>query len=854
MSFYRCLFKDRSLWFKFFIMTVLPLVLVSVFLVLIIVRSVQTSMEQKAKTAAEALIRLTGLSMSNASVIYNKDLLDNFVDSLAQYQDIPSAAVVDAGDGRILAHSQHQYDGRLYDGAEAIMAATSTRRSTSARDVEILVQPIVIEDHKYGELIIGYSRAGVRRDSNAFKGEVAAIAGMGVILGVLMAVGVARFISRPIKDMASQAQKIGAGELLETIAYDGRDALGQLASAFDEMASTLQDRRVELTTINSIAEKLHQSLDWGTVINQAVDILAEYSGSPSVAVFTWDRCSEVLRLAHHRGFNDETIRTSSVLPLEGTLTGLAVKQRSLIVSHDISRDERLATNVREALMRDGFRGGVTCLPLIFKDQIMGVVNFIYREPYTPSEAKQGTYLAIGRTIALALANAEYVARIEEEITERKHAEEALLHNVQEMSTLNILARRAGRYLSVDQVVQATIESLHSRINFDVLLIYLLEEGALVLKGVHAGDLAFKEEDLNMHPVGDCLCGLSAQEGISIFSIDIHSDPRCSRQECRNARLHSFAALPLLSGDRVIGLLGMGACEEHDYNAEAPFLETISRQVAVSLVNAMLYEQIRGQAAELEKRVAERTAELEVAMQRAQEADRIKSAFLASMSHELRTPLNSIIGFTGILLQGLAGELNGEQRKQMGMVQNSARHLLRLINDVLDISKIEAGQLEMSCERFDMAEAIGRVIQIVAPLAEKKGLAISVEIAPEVGQVDSDRRRVEQVLINLINNAIKFTDGGRIHVSCHVKDSRIVTSVIDTGIGIKREDMGTLFEAFRQINNGVARLYEGTGLGLSICRKLLAMLGGEIQAESRGAGMGSTFVFTLPSIAGGAHEA
>jgi methyl-accepting chemotaxis protein len=234
MPFYRCLFKDRSLWFKFFIMTVLPLVLVSVFLVLIIVRSVQTSMEQKARTAAEALIRLTGLSMSNASVIYNKDLLDNFVDSLAQYQDIFAAAVVDAGDGRILAHSQHQYDGRLYDGAEAIMAASSPRRSTSAGDVEILVQPIMIEHHKYGELVIGYSRAGVRRDSNAFKGEVAAIAGMGVILGVLMAVGLARFISRPIKDMASQAQKIGAGELLETIAYDGRDALGQLASAFNE--------------------------------------------------------------------------------------------------------------------------------------------------------------------------------------------------------------------------------------------------------------------------------------------------------------------------------------------------------------------------------------------------------------------------------------------------------------------------------------------------------------------------------------------------------------------------------------------------------------------------------------------
>jgi len=249
--------------------------------------------------------------------------------------------------------------------------------------------------------------------------------------------------------------------------------------------------------------------------------------------------------------------------------------------------------------------------------------------------------------------------------------------------------------------------------------------------------------------------------------------------------------------------------------------------------------------ELEVKMAERTAELAVAKERAEAADRLKSAFLASMSHELRTPLNSIIGFTGIILQELAGPLNDEQTKQLNMVRNSSRHLLDLINDVLDISKIEAGQLEITSEPFDMREAIEKVVRTVTPLAEKKGLALVAEVAPQVGQITSDRRRVEQILINLTNNAIKFTEEGVVCVECEVNDSWLVTRVVDTGIGIKPEDVGKLFKAFQQVDTGLARVKEGTGLGLSICKKLLEMLGGEIWVESEW-GVGSTFTFTLPS--------
>jgi len=246
----------------------------------------------------------------------------------------------------------------------------------------------------------------------------------------------------------------------------------------------------------------------------------------------------------------------------------------------------------------------------------------------------------------------------------------------------------------------------------------------------------------------------------------------------------------------------------------------------------------------EQRVAERTAELGVAKELAETADQLKSAFLATMSHELRTPLNSIIGFTGILLQELAGPLNAEQRKQLDMVRNSSRHLLALITDVLDISKIEAGQLKIHLEPFDVRASITKIAGIVTPLAEKKQLALNVDLAPEVGSLFSDPHRVEQILMNLLNNAIKFTEKGTVTLTADLAPGALRISVADTGIGIKPEDLSTLFQPFRQIDTGLSRQHEGTGLGLAICQRLAHLLGGEIHATSVW-NEGSVFTLTLP---------
>lgn len=259
---------------------------------------------------------------------------------------------------------------------------------------------------------------------------------------------------------------------------------------------------------------------------------------------------------------------------------------------------------------------------------------------------------------------------------------------------------------------------------------------------------------------------------------------------------------------------------------------------------------------LEHLVTERTTELQAAVIRAEAADRIKSAFLATMSHELRTPLNSIIGFTGIVLQELAGPLTAEQTKQLGMVQGSARHLLELINDVLDLSKIEAGQLEVRCEAFDIRASVARVVDSMQNMARHKSIALTCKLDPALpAHMLGDKRRTEQILLNLLNNAVKFTDAGTVSLDISVvpdavpEDSdtqqrALRISVTDTGMGIRADDLGNLFQPFQQVDSGLTRQHDGTGLGLTICRRLADLLGGRITATSEWS-VGSCFTVILP---------
>ncbi|MFZ5909920.1 MAG: ATP-binding protein [Chloroflexota bacterium] len=317
--------------------------------------------------------------------------------------------------------------------------------------------------------------------------------------------------------------------------------------------------------------------------------------------------------------------------------------------------------------------------------------------------------------------------------------------------------------------------------------------------------------------------------------------RCEWQEVVEKGGMAFSDYRFLHPDgTIVWVLGQAVPERDEQGQILGYVGTITDIT----IRKQAEEEMILYNTELERRVAERTQELDLALQKAQEADRLKSAFLATMSHELRTPLNSIIGFTGILLQGLAGPLEAEQIKQLGMIRDSAQHLLALINDVLDISKIEAGQLEVRCDPFDLREAIESALRMVTPLAQKKGLSLSAVVASGVGTICSDQRRVEQILINLLNNAVKFTEGGEVRLECETRPGGVEICVRDTGLGIRPEDMEKIFRPFQQLETGLARRHEGTGLGLAICQSLATLLGGEMRAESEW-GQGSAFTVALP---------
>jgi signal transduction histidine kinase len=256
------------------------------------------------------------------------------------------------------------------------------------------------------------------------------------------------------------------------------------------------------------------------------------------------------------------------------------------------------------------------------------------------------------------------------------------------------------------------------------------------------------------------------------------------------------------------------------------------------------QQLRQANQEMEIRIEERTEELAFALQQAQVADLLKSAFLATMSHELRTPLNSIIGFTGIMLQELPGKLNEEQTKMLGIVQNSSRHLLSLINDVLDISKIEAGQLDLHLQDADLEEMVEKSIGLVSMQANAKGIELKLDCAFKPRFIKVDKRRFEQVLLNLLSNAVKFTEAGSVSLICRDENGKLRITVKDTGIGIPKNQFDRLFLPFQQIDVGLTRKYEGTGLGLSISQKLIRLMGGEISVESE-INKGSSFHIVLP---------
>ena len=298
-----------------------------------------------------------------------------------------------------------------------------------------------------------------------------------------------------------------------------------------------------------------------------------------------------------------------------------------------------------------------------------------------------------------------------------------------------------------------------------------------------------------------------------------------------------------------GLAGQILSEQ----GELIWVVTILHDLTEALEKARLYEQLKQASAELERKVQEATAELaeqnellrrqHIALE---QASALKSQFLANMSHEFRTPLNAILGYTHMLLNGVSGAVTDSQRKSLARIDSNSRHLLALINDILDITRIEAGRMPLNLSRFGISQLVDEVMAELEPIIKRSNLAVLAKVRGKLPLVKSDRQKVKQIVLNLLSNALKFTPSGSVTITAsnEPRTNSIVIAVSDTGVGIAPEDQAKVFEDFRQLDSSPARGYGGTGLGLSICRRLSQMLGGTIELSST-VGKGSTFALTLP---------
>ena len=305
----------------------------------------------------------------------------------------------------------------------------------------------------------------------------------------------------------------------------------------------------------------------------------------------------------------------------------------------------------------------------------------------------------------------------------------------------------------------------------------------------------------------------------------------SLEIAQRAGHRTVVVVPLFREGKPFGTILLRRQEVRPFSErELALLRTFGDQAAIALENVRLFREIEDKSRQLEV------------------ANKHKSEFLANMSHEFRTPLNAIIGFSEVLLEKMFGEINAKQQDYLGDIHSSGRHLLALINDILDLSKIEAGRMELEPSDFDVPTALQNAMTLVRERAQRHGIALSLDIDPAVGELRADERKFKQILVNLLSNAVKFTpDGGQVVLRARPVEIGLEVSVSDTGIGIAPEDQEKVFEEFRQVGGDYKTKQEGTGLGLALARKFVELHGGVISVQSE-LGKGATFTFTIPGAA------
>jgi signal transduction histidine kinase len=420
--------------------------------------------------------------------------------------------------------------------------------------------------------------------------------------------------------------------------------------------------------------------------------------------------------------------------------------------------------------------------------------------------------------------------LEKKVELRTHE---LAQSVAELRALGEVSQAVNSSLDLQEVLTTIVSKAVQLSETDAGAIYDYDESTkeFGLRSTFGMDdeliAAFKARHVR---IGDAGIGQAASQRAPLQIADLQKEPPSPNLEVVvRAGYRAVLIIPLFGAERIVGALVVRRKRPGEFlKSTIDLLQTFAAQSVLAIQNAHLFHEIE-----------DKSRQLAVASQH-------KSQFLANMSHELRTPLNAILGYTELVLDNIYGDTPAKMRGVLERVQSNGKHLLGLINDVLDLSKIEAGQLTLSLSEYSLKNVIQTVFSAIEPLASEKKIALAIDVSQELPHGRGDERRLTQVLLNLVGNAIKFTDIGEVSIKGSSANGSFNVAVRDTGPGISTGDQAKLFQEFQQADNSITKKKGGTGLGLAISRRIIEMHGGHIWVESS-PGQGSTFAFTLPVI-------
>ena len=604
---------------------------------------------------------------------------------------------------------------------------------------------------------------------------------------------------------------------------DGSATKSVDVSAVEHLQRDLADAREEIAATNAVLTAMGRSAsDLDVVLGTIVESARRLCRADGVQLHLVDGPN--YRLARSAGLSDDFLEHMTDHPLRRdarSLIGRVGLERRTTQINDVLADPTYGR--QDAQRIAGYRT-IMGAPMLVDDEVVGVLS-VWRTEVDPFEDRAIALLtAFAAAAAIAVRNLDLVRALEARSAE-------LAHKVGQLEALGQLGEAVSSSLDLTTVLSTIVMNAVQLSGTDggsVMEFDEAQEHFFVRTAYGTSDEVLERLRNVKISVHETFVGRAAMEGRPLQiadlrgrSLDVH------QQVLYENGWRSMVAVPMLREGHIVGVLVVRRLRTGDFPEETcDLLQTFASQSALAILNARLFRDLERNSAEL------------------QVVSRHKSEFLASMSHELRTPLNAIIGFSEVLLDRMFGEINERQQEYLRDIWSSGKHLLQLLSDILDLSKVEAGHMDLERVIFSVRDALEYGISMMRERATSHGLSLILDVTSDVAFVETDELRFKQVVINLLSNAVKFTpDGGAVTVKARVDGSDVVITVTDTGLGIAPDDRERIFESFEQGGRG-ASTHEGTGLGLTLCRRIVGLMGGRMWLESE-VGVGSTFAFTVP---------